>query len=337
MSVFSALGRLAQAPKFRGTIEWQIAGACNYNCSYCIQNAKNRKGSPSREHLGRVLASFAEIAGDFVSENETRPEIKISGGEPFVCADLVDFVAPYIAEKTPYNLSVLTNFSAPIDRLEKFARTLKDRLLVFSTSFHSESVEISAFLEKAKRFRDLREELNPNSSFVVNVVLTPQTLSKQAEWKKLIEDADFRYYPQMMKVGGEPYPYSEREWAQISALNMGDALMAMNRVPCYRGKRCLAGASYFVVDQAGNAFRCRPARRLWNATKDVERSELENQYALGSLVDGSFSLANPWTCPFEHCPCSVPGHRGMVDFQESTTNLSVLEKLRRALGMSKKP
>ncbi len=318
MSLLSALFHRDRAASFRGTIEWQIAGACNYNCSDCIQNAARRKGSPSREHLARVLAAFQKIAPKAIHEGEARPEIKISGGEPFVCADLVDFVAPYLAKETPYNLSVLTNFSAPIERLELFARTLGERLLVVSASFHSESVQMEAFLEKARTFRAIRERYNPRSSFVVNVVLTPQSLSRQWDWKNAIESSGFRYYPQIMKVGSLPYPYSEREQALIDALEMGDALEAMNRVPNYKGKRCSAGAQYFVVDQFGNAFRCRPARRVWNDADASERTALEIECALGSLVDGSFALRSPWICPFEHCPCSVPGHRGVVELPEAT-------------------
>ena len=33
----------------RRTVEWQVCGVCNYDCSYCIQSRKSRVGHPSPE------------------------------------------------------------------------------------------------------------------------------------------------------------------------------------------------------------------------------------------------------------------------------------------------
>jgi len=57
------------------TIEWQVAGACNYDCSYCIQSPRYRRGKPDAAALSRATEFFAGLPGSW--------EIKCSGGEAF--------------------------------------------------------------------------------------------------------------------------------------------------------------------------------------------------------------------------------------------------------------
>ena len=41
----------------RPTIEWQVCGVCNYDCSYCIQSKVYRVGHPSPEQVEGFLAA----------------------------------------------------------------------------------------------------------------------------------------------------------------------------------------------------------------------------------------------------------------------------------------
>jgi len=44
----------------RPTIEWQVCGICNYDCSYCIQSKKYRVGHPSPDDVeGFMAEAFA--------------------------------------------------------------------------------------------------------------------------------------------------------------------------------------------------------------------------------------------------------------------------------------
>ena len=68
----------------------------------------------------------------------------------------------------------------------------------------------------------------------------------------------------------------------------------------FGGQPCWSGSRYFIVDDAGEAFRCYPARRY-----RVER--------LGNLVQGTVQLheaARP--CLYRSCHCTVPIARGMM-------------------------
>ena len=70
------------------TIEWQVAGACNYDCSYCIQSKKYRKGRPKLAQLEKAMDFFAALAGQW--------EIKCSGGEAFAHRLFMSYIVPQL-------------------------------------------------------------------------------------------------------------------------------------------------------------------------------------------------------------------------------------------------
>ena len=43
------------------TVEWQVAGACNYDCSYCIQSRRYRRGGIDTDRVDAVLDFFAGL------------------------------------------------------------------------------------------------------------------------------------------------------------------------------------------------------------------------------------------------------------------------------------
>ena len=83
------------------TVEWQVAGACNYDCSYCIQSRKYRRGRPHREQIASALDFFASLPG--------RWEIKCSGGEAFAHPLFMAAIVPGLMARTDHNISILTN------------------------------------------------------------------------------------------------------------------------------------------------------------------------------------------------------------------------------------
>lgn len=280
-------------PDLVPTVEWQVAGHCNYDCSYCIQSKRTRVGQPDEATLRAIVGGFSRLPGAW--------EIKISGGEPFASRLFLDLAIPLLAKETPHRISVLTNFSAPIKALERFAVTTGERLRITSASLHLESEDVEAFIDKALAYRELRARHNPESSFVVNSVLVPGTLRRLVAVRERVEAAGFRWFPQLMKEKGGVYLYDtvERELVEVLTRRSHDP-RAVNRAPSYEGLHCEAGAWYFVVDQRGEAFSCRTAKRF-------------AQGRLGNLADGSFTLSpRGGPCPYTICPCTVPPNRGIV-------------------------
>ena len=285
------------------TVEWQVGGHCNYDCSYCIQSRASRVGQADEATVASILGGLASLPG--------RWDIKMSGGEPFASKRFMTDIIPGLVAHTPHRISVLTNFSAPRTLLERFATLTGDRLGIVSASLHLESVDAAEFVDKAIWFKGLRDALCPGSSFVINSVLVPGTVRKMFAIKESVEAAGLRWFPQFMKVKTGVFPYDADERRLIEQLvGHSHDPHTVNRAPSYRGHFCHAGAWYFVLDQRGRAWSCRTARRHG---ADLDGDTYSDLSDLGSMVDGTFKLRRAGgPCTFDICPCTVPANRGIV-------------------------
>jgi MoaA/NifB/PqqE/SkfB family radical SAM enzyme len=276
--------------KRQPTIEWQTNGVCNYDCSYCIQSAKYRRGHPTDAEVDQFLAFFAGLAGSW--------EIKMSGGEPFAFRGFLERVVPGLAA-LPHSVSVLTNLSAPPSALRRFVELVGDKLSVVSASLHLEYTTPEAFIEKAAL---LRTWLRPETSLVVNSVLVPGTLEGLAEVRRVVEGAGLRYFPQVMKTKHGVFPYAGADLRLVESLaGRNPTSREANMAPSYRGLLCWTGVEYFTLEQNGDAWSCRTARRF-------------KQGYLGNVLEGTFGLLEgPRPCAYDICPCTVPANRGMIE------------------------
>jgi len=279
------------------TVEWQVNGICNYDCAYCIQSRATRTGAPDRETVERIIDGFARLPDVW--------EIKMSGGEPFAWDGLMAWVIPGLVDRTRHLISILTNFSASLEVLDRFCSLTGDRLRITSASLHPERTGIEDFIEKAAAYRALRARHNPLSSFVVNVVLVPPRVADHFAIRDRLRASGLRYFPQLMKIKGGVYPYSRDDRALIEELTAASHdPHEVNRAPSYRGLHCEAGAWYFVVDQFGEASACRTGKRFL---------EEDGRARLGNIAAGSFALRSAGAlCPYPICPCTVPVNRGIV-------------------------
>lgn len=273
------------------TLEWQVVGRCNYDCSYCIQSPKHRVGEPSAADVERFLAFFEALPGTW--------EVKMSGGEPFAFRPFFERIVPELVARTPHRLSVLTNLSAPLPVLERFAETTRGRLEIVSASLHLEHVTVDAFVAKAAALRAL---VDRRTRLVVNMVLVPGRLDEIRRAREAIEAAGLVFFPQWMKVGGGIFAYDDDDAPVVTDLvGISPSPRRANVAPSYRGRRCWAGVEYFVLTQRGDAFSCRTARR-------------HAEGHLGNVLDGTFRLENgPKRCSWDICPCTVPANRGMIE------------------------
>ncbi len=275
----------------RPTIEWQVCGICNYDCSYCIQSKKYRVGQPSPEQLEQFMVFFVGLRGPW--------EIKISGGEPFAFRLFTSQVVSGLMERTAHRISVLTNLSASMTTLERFAALTQGRLGIVSASIHPEHVELDTFVTKAVAFRAM---IDPRAKMVVNAVLRPGHLDEVAAAKRAIEGAGLRFFPQIMKVKGGIHDYDATDQRLLARL-IGESPgpREANMAPSYRGQLCWSGAEYFVLTQSGEGWSCRTAKRF-------------KEGYLGNVLEGSFRLREqPVRCTYGICPCTVPANRGMIE------------------------
>ncbi len=270
------------------TIEWQVAGACNYDCTYCIQSRRYRKGRPDRDSMLRALRFFRDLPG--------RWELKCSGGEAFAHPLFMGLVVPGLMEHTEHRISVLTNFSADHTTLQRFAGLTRGRLNVFSASLHLEFTEVEAFAAKAAWFQD---QLDLDARFVVNQVVLPGKEADAARCRDVLVDHGLRWFPQLYKVKGRVVQYPDEE-ALRALIGDGPGPTEANLAPSYQGRSCWAGAAYFVVDKDGGAWSCRTAKRTADGY-------------LGNVFTGGVTLLpGPQACAWDVCPCTVPANRGMI-------------------------
>jgi organic radical activating enzyme len=243
--------------------------------------------------LDRLLRGLAGLEGSW--------EVKVTGGEPFVFPGFLDRVVPGLVARG-HRVSVLTNLSAPVEELERFAHLAGERLAVVSASLHLDSTTPVAFLG---RLEALRAAAHPGTRVVVNSVLVPDRLAQVRAARQVVEERGFRFFPQVMKVKHGIHPYSPDQVKEVAmivgGLERAEASREANLAPSYSGRRCLAGWRYFVLMQDGAAWACRSGRR-------------HGQGWLGNVASGTWALRpEAKTCPYPMCPCAVPANRGMVE------------------------
>ncbi|MEC7987740.1 MAG: hypothetical protein VX278_21405 [Myxococcota bacterium] len=271
------------------TIEWQVAGACNYDCTYCIQSKKYRKGRPKLTQLEKAMHFFSALKGEW--------EIKCSGGEAFAHRLFMSYIVPQLMAQTPHNISVLSNFSASYSELQRFAFLTQGRLKVFSASMHLEFAKLEEFLHKVLWFCDL---LSLDNKFVVNQVVLPGKEDEALRCKEAFEQEGVRWFPQLYKIKGGVAEYPN-EAALRAVIGENPGPKEANLAPSYFGKRCWAGVEYCTIDKDGTVWSCRTAKRY-------------GQGILGNIFEGTVSMyPEPYVCPYTICPCTVPANRGMIE------------------------
>jgi hypothetical protein len=278
-----------------GAISWNINTTCNYRCSYCTQRFKDDRGRWSRD-TPRFLEAFARLPG--------RWEVKISGGEPFVHPTLLELTRG-LAD-LGHRVSIVTNFSASLEKLLAFVSAARGRVGVFSCSLHLEYVEdVAAFAEKAVAVtRALDEAADPSlpaPGLNVTSVATRASLPSLAAIAELFGARGLVFKVQPEKQDSEIIAYTGDEEAALLAL--GGHNQTGRIAHRFAGRPCWAGARYFILDDAGAAYRCYPARRR----------KLEH---LGSFLSPEFRLADePRPCLYATCGCTVPIARGMMPLE----------------------
>jgi MoaA/NifB/PqqE/SkfB family radical SAM enzyme len=275
-----------------GVVSWNVGTACNYRCPYCTQREKRDRTLLAME-TERYLASFARLPG--------RWEVKLSGGEPFVHPGLDGIVAGLAA--LGRRVSVVTNLSAPRERLATFVAAARGRVAVFSASLHLPYVaDVPAFAEKVRYVEALvraaADPALPRPSVNVTTVATREALPRLLGLAGLFADAGLKLKVQPEKQGSRVVAYTDDERALL--LSLGGHNLTGELEHRYLGRPCWAGASSLILDEKGEAWRCYPARK---ARRD----------RLGSFLEEGFALAPcPTPCTYESCHCTVPIARGMM-------------------------
>ena len=248
-----------------GVVSWNMNTTCNYRCSYCTQRFLD-----DRHRWAADTPAFLAAFGALPQVSGVPWEVKLSGGEPLVHPGFVEVVRGLVARDL--FVSVVTNFSRH-ELIDPFIDAAADRLRVLSLSLHLEFADLERFIAK-------------------------QNLPALAALAMRFADVGVRFKVQPEKQDRDIVAYDDDGKALLYRLggHNGTGHIAHD----FGGQPCWSGSRYFIVDDAGEAYRCYPARRY-----RVER--------LGNLVQGTLRLhdaARP--CLYRSCHCTVPIARGMM-------------------------
>lgn len=272
----------------RGVVSWNMNDTCNYRCSYCTQRFMPER-TYRLEEIEAYLAAFARLPGCW--------EVKLSGGEPFQQPGLTEIVSGLVARG--HIVSVQTNLSASQRKLDAFLEATRGALHVFAASLHLEYAEPVAFADKVAGLLPWVEAHGVR--LCVTSVATPARLVQlRDEVAPLFAARGISFKIQPEKLHGAVRAYTEEERAIL--LELGGHNRTGEIAPNFRGRLCWAGMHYLVIKSSGEAYRCYPASRIGG-----------RKAKLGSFVDGIELLDEPALCPYTHCNCTVPIHRGMIE------------------------
>ena len=198
--------------------------------------------------LKKMLSILLNFAGDW--------DITLAGGEPFVYPYL-----HYLAENLTLMgniINLITNFSAPEEKLYEFFESCNNKLEWFNISVHlSQWEKIEEFYEKLDKV--LQYKKNKNKSFHINLT-SVVTLENFEEVKQLVKTIEQRYedvpiHLQRVKYCGKYALYPEEIEKYLLDKGVTVSKEEANHINFY-GRKCWGGVKFFYVESNGDIKRC---------------------------------------------------------------------------------
>jgi radical SAM protein with 4Fe4S-binding SPASM domain len=117
-------------------LQWHITERCNLRCAHCYQETHSSKELGFQDLLG-ILEQFKDLLKFWRCETgrtSVRAHITVTGGEPFIRQDFLDFLEILSANREHFSFAILTNGSF-IDA------TMANRLRLLMPAFVQVSIE----------------------------------------------------------------------------------------------------------------------------------------------------------------------------------------------------
>lgn len=135
------------------TLHWNIGKRCNYDCSYCSPHIHDAVSPHLKFEQAKI---FLDRLDNFALERDRILDFFITGGEPFVNPDIIEFFkAINNLKTTSHRLCVTTNGSLPLKMYLQAMDYLTN--LTFSVHLERSDKEINSVIKSivtlGKRFR----------------------------------------------------------------------------------------------------------------------------------------------------------------------------------------
>lgn len=247
-------------------IDVKITYACNFKCEYCYQTdgfGNRQRGMLSEKNVENLLG--------FLNRLDNRFRVTLAGGEPFVYPHLEKLVSGLTERKC--QIMVITNFSAPMEKIRRFVDICGNCMREFSISIHlSQWKDMLEFYDKLGSFLEIIHERKLPVHVSSTCVVTDENFS---EVQTLIAEMNRRFESVPLKLhrvyyDGLYHIYSREAEALLEAHNVD---VPINRVNAqdYKGTSCWTGCRFFYVESDGTVYRC------------YTRQEDDEDWILGNL------------------------------------------------------
>jgi len=308
-------------PKNEGYLHWHIADWCNYACSYCCENRFNKADKKPRfvkePLVGAALRFFRALPGHWT--------VRLTSGEPSAHPELF-YITRRLAEMD-HKISIITNFSLPLERYQRFVLEAGHRLDYLHISFHLEEADEQEFIAKCAALKSFLAKRAAASLMGVYCVALPEYSEKirsamerfkgkGIDLKLQLYMPNARAFPRGKLIGAgetgrrkEPSPSGRAALSLLRTVfhNKGRRMIesfpgsfessAAPKLESPKGKPCLAGIKWIVVDIRGDVWRCHNAR---------QDGPLPGSH-LGNVLKGDVALL-PTVLPCSYDSCGCPGH-----------------------------
>lgn len=232
-------------------IDLKISYACNYKCEYCYQ-----VNDDGKRQIGTLTHENAENLIKFMSKLKDKYTVNLVGGEPFVYKDL-EFLAKKITNMG-HLITIITNFSAPIEKMLNLFKITKNRISCFSISIHlSQIKDFDEFYEKLAKFMDYIRSNNVETNIWTTCVITEENFEKAKEvYQRITQEFKLpidiqRYYDKK----GVYTIYSDRVEEFLKEMHVDVPVEKANNIDFY-GNLCWAGSKFFYIESNGDVRRC---------------------------------------------------------------------------------
>lgn len=280
----------------RACIDFLITQKCNYRCEYCSQSKKFYKNTnhASNETIEAFLKFIKTLDKDF--------EITISGGEPLFHPRFFEVVEEI--KKCNLKLSVISNFSFPVENYKKIADIMGENLVELFVSYHSSQIkDVEEFKKKVVEFNSYKPA---PTIFSAASVLSDENYSDLKKLSEFLKQTGVKFCLQHMRIKNDYVEYNT-DAAEFLAQN---ATPEPGRVLNTFSKMCYAGYKFLLIYENGEAYRCYSSR-------------FNRAHYLGNIKDKNFKMFNcPMPCINSKCTCPKPISYNMLDLKHSNKFLS---------------
>ena len=185
--------------QIRPCIDFLITQRCNYRCSYCSQSKKFSKNTKDADD--KTIDAFL----NFIKTVDKDFEITISGGEPLCHPRFYEVIEEI--KNLGLKLTVISNFSFPVENYKKIADIMGENLTELFVSFHDTQVkDFTEFKNKVKEFALYKPQ---GVKFTVASVLTDENVEKLEELKPFLDELGVNFALQHMRIKNSYVEYKK--------------------------------------------------------------------------------------------------------------------------------